>query len=76
MATRNSSEVKRRCLRVRSKRTQARPSTQASHAEAGSSLPRNFYSRRKGVLCQTHQVTQPRSRPATRPNQTAHACSD
>jgi hypothetical protein len=47
MPTRNPSEVERRRLRVRSKRTQTRPPTQASNPAVGSSPRRNSARGRK-----------------------------
>jgi hypothetical protein len=47
MATRNSSEVQRRLLRVRGKRAKPRPPTQTSDAAMGSSRPRNSTRARK-----------------------------
>jgi hypothetical protein len=49
MATRNSSEGERWRLRVRSKRSQPRPPTQASYTAMGSSRPRNSTCARKRV---------------------------
>jgi hypothetical protein len=72
MATRNNSEVEGRRSPVHRKRTQTRPSTQASYAAMGSSCPRSSTRGPKAPSAKRSSPTR-RSRIRRRPSSTTPA---